>query len=139
MPRLEVATSSPHGHGFTLLEVLVALLIFGLVFGVLAQIFQTGFRQSSTAEAVTTATLLARSHIARIGVDLPLEIGETEEETNGGFRLRTTITPAAFEETELELIPLLVQVTVAWGPIERERQIALTTLRLGPAHSLEDR
>jgi prepilin-type N-terminal cleavage/methylation domain-containing protein len=135
VPRLEVGTSSPHGHGFTLLEVLVALLVFGLVFGVLAQIFQTGSRQSSTAEGISTATLLARSHLARVGVDRPLEIGETEE-SDDGFRVRTVIQPAEFEETELELIPLLVQVTVAW---EREGQVALTTLRLGPAQSAEDR
>ena len=136
MPRLEVGTSSPHGHGFTLLEVLVALLVFGLVFGVLAQIFQTGFRQSSAAEAVATATLVARSHLARVGVDRPLEIGETEEEADGGLRVRTVIQPAELEETELDLMPLLVQVTVAW---EREGQVALTTLRLGPARSAEDR
>lgn len=138
MPRPEVAATPSHGHGFTLLEVLVALLVFGLVFGVLAQIFQTGLRQSSTAEAVATATLLARSHLARVGVDLPLEIGETVEESDGGFRVRTAIQPAEFEETELELIPLFVQVTVAWGPIEREREVALSTLRLGP-RSAEDR
>ena len=139
MPRPKVGGRPPRGHGFTLLEVLVALLVFGLVFGVLAQIFQTGFRQSSTAEAVATATLLARSQMARVGADLPLEIGETEEEADGGFRVRTAIRPASFEQTELDLIPLLVQVTVAWGPIERERQVALTTLRLGPAGSAEDR
>ena len=137
MPGLEGGRTSRHGHGFTLLEVLVALLIFGLVFGVLAQIFQTGFRQSSTAEAITTATLLARSRLARVGIDLPLEIGETEEQATSDFRVRTTIQPAEFEETDLELIPLLVEVTVAWGPIERERQVALTTLRLGPAPSEE--
>ena len=57
----------PRAAGFTLLEVLVALIIFALTFGVLAQIMQTGLRQSTTATASSTATLLARSQLARVG------------------------------------------------------------------------
>jgi general secretion pathway protein I len=121
------------GHGFTLLEVLVALMILGLACGMLARLFQTGFRQSSTAEAMTTATLLARSQLARIGIDLPLDVGKTEEDAGGGFRVRTAIQHAALEMADDEFIPLMVEVTVAWGPIERERQVALTTLRLRAA------
>ena len=137
MLRLEAGRRAP--RGFTLLEVLVALLIFGLVFGVLAQIFQTGLRQSATAEDVVTATLLARSRLARIGVDLPLAVGETEEEVDDGFHVRTMIRAAELEETEVELVPLIVEVIVAWGSIGRERQVALTTLRLGPAEFAEAR
>jgi general secretion pathway protein I len=130
--------SPSQDRGFTLLEVLVALLIFGLAFGVLAQIFQTGLRQSATAEQAATATMLARSQLARIGSDWPLEIGEIEEDAGDGFRLRTTIEPAGLEVTENdELIALLVEVAVAWGPIESERQVALTTLRLAPVLSEE--
>jgi general secretion pathway protein I len=128
---------TPRGQGFTLLEVLVALLIFGLAFGVLAQIFQTGFRQSATAEQMTTATLLARSQLARIGVDLPLEIGEIEEDAGGGFRIRTRVEPAELEVAADEFVPLLVEVTVAWGSLADEAQVALTTLRLGPVPSDE--
>jgi prepilin-type N-terminal cleavage/methylation domain-containing protein len=124
----------PRRHqGFTLLEVLVALLIFGLIFAVVARIFQTGFQQSSAAEAMATATLLARSQLARVGTDLPLEVGETEEDGGGGFRVRTTIQPAALETTDDQFVPLLVEVTVSWGPLERARQVALTTLRLAAA------
>jgi general secretion pathway protein I len=128
---------TPRGQGFTLLEVLVALLIFGLAFGVLAQILQTGFRQSATAEQMTTATLLARSQLARIGVDLPLEIGEIEEDAGGGFRIRTRVEPAELEVAADEFVPLLVEVTVAWGSLADEAQVALPTLRLAPVPSDE--
>lgn len=128
MPRLEA--SPPRPAGFTLLEVLVALLIFGLVFGVLAQIFQTGLRQSSAAERMSTATLLARSQLARIGIDVPLEIGETEEDAGDDFRVRTTIVPAELETGNDDLAPVLVEVVVAWGTPPDDRQVALTTLRL---------
>ena len=89
----------------------------------LAQIFQTGFRQSSAAERMSTAKLLARSQLARIGIEVPLEIGATEEEVGDGFRMRTTIVPAALETTADDFVPVLV---------------ALTTLRLAAAPS-EDR
>jgi general secretion pathway protein I len=130
--------ASPPGAGFTLLEVLVALVIFGLAFGVLAQIFQTGFRQSSAAERMSTATLLARSQLARIGIDVPLEIGETEEELEGDFRLRTTIVPADLETGTDDFAAVLVEVAVAWGEPPDERRVALTTLRLAAVAS-EDR
>lgn len=129
------ALPAPRDRGFTLLEVLVALLIFGLAFGVLAQIFQTGLRASATAERTTTATLLARSQLARIGIDLPLEIGEFEEDAGGGFHIRTRVEPAEIEVAADEFVPLLVEVSVAWGLDANEGQVALTTLRLAPIPS----
>jgi len=120
--------------GFTLLEVLVALVIFALAFGVLAQIIQTGLRQSTVAEATAAATALARSQLARVGTELPLETGETEGETLGetedGLRWRTVIEVAEPPSEELELVPYLVTVSVAWsaGP---GGEVTLTTLRLG--------
>jgi general secretion pathway protein I len=136
MPRREPGLPPGPHSGFTLLEVLVALLIFALAFGVLAQIFQTGLRQSATAEQMAAATMLARSQLDRIGIDLPIEIGEIEEDAGDGFRLRTTVEPAGLEVAEDDdLIALLVEVAVTWGPIESERQVALTTLRLAPLAS----
>ena len=138
VPPLEPGPPREQAPGFTLLEVLVALLIFGLAFGVLAQIFQTGLRQSATAEEAATATMLARSQLARIGSDWPLEIGEIEEDAGDGFRVRTTIEPAGLEGADAEFVALVVEVAVAWGPIESERRVALTTLRLAPV-AAEDR
>jgi general secretion pathway protein I len=115
--------------GFTLLEVLIALVIFALAFGVLAQIFQTGLRQSATAEVTTAATLLARSQLARVGVELPLEAGELDGETEDGLRWQTVIQEAE-PPTEEGLASYLVEVTVAWGEGPAE-QLTLTTLRIG--------
>lgn len=117
--------------GFTLLEVLVALVIFALAFGVLAQIIQTGLRQSGVAESTAAATALARSRLARTGVEFPLEVGETEGEAGDGMRWHTDVELAGTSEEHYGLAAYHVQVTVSWGPDAAER-VTLTTLRLGP-------
>jgi len=121
----------PSDLGFTLIEVLVALVIFALLFGALAQIFQTGLRQTANAAAASTATMVARSQLARVGVELPLATGEMEGETAEGLRWRTVIQVSEPPSEEQSFVPYLVEVTVAWGEGPAE-QITLTTLRLGP-------
>ena len=116
--------------GFTLLEVLVALLVFGLMFGILAEIVRTGLRQSASAQATATAGLLARSQLARVGVELPLEVGESEGEVDG-MRWRTTIELSEPLADETGIGAYRVDVTVAWGATQAE-QVTLTTLKLGP-------
>lgn len=132
------ARKHARARGFTLLEVLVALICFAMVFGILAQIMRTGLRQSASAEGATMASLLARSQLARVGVELPLEIGEVEGEIDG-MRWRTTIrladmgppdADALVEETDISAYR--VDVTVAWGDTENGQDLTLTTLKLGP-------
>ena len=112
-------------HGFTLIEVVVALLIFGLAFAVVARIIQTGVLQSGRAEAMTTATLLARSQLARIDADVPVAEGELGGDAGDGFHWRIVIRPAVLENERGDvpegsgrrpkILPYQVEVTVAWG------------------------
>jgi general secretion pathway protein I len=152
-----VGRPSGHAHGrfdgFTLIEVVVALVIFALSFGVLAQIIQTGFRQSALADATVTATLIARSQLARAGIEFPLEVGEQEGDAGADFRWRTVVQladvgpdeppaddgPALEDDEGLreegaaddEIAIYQVEVTVAWGEPQDERSLTLTSLRLG--------
>jgi general secretion pathway protein I len=121
-----------HAPGFTLLEVLVALIVFALVFGILAQILRTGLRQSATAETTATATLLARSQLARVGTELPIEAGEIEGEADG-MRWRTAIELVRSASEETDLAAYRVRVTVAWGDDQAPQEVTLTTIRIGPA------
>ena len=153
MPGLDPRSLDPaeRRRGFTLVEVVVALLIFGLTFAVLARIVQTGVLQSARAGTMTTATLLARSQLARIGADVPIAPGELEGDAGAGFRWRIVVRPAEFEggrrdreaerddggrddpEAEQVVLPYQVEVTVAWGEGAREQALTLTTLRLASA------
>ena len=76
-------------RGFTLLEVLVALIIFALAFGAIASIFQTALRQAGTASSKMDALALAEQQLARFGVEIPIVPGEREGsiETSGGPKL----------------------------------------------------
>jgi general secretion pathway protein I len=118
------------GNGFTLLEILVALVIFALAFGVLAQIMQTGLRQSTVARSLAAATLLARSELARVGIDVPLAVGRAYGETEDGMRWHTDVELIEGPSEHPSLATYQVQVTVAWGAGPAE-QVTLTTLRVG--------
>jgi general secretion pathway protein I len=117
--------------GFTLLEILVALVIFALAFGVVAQIIQTGLRQTAVARSRVAATLLAQSELARVGVELPLQGGPTDGETEAGMRWHADSELIEGPNEHQSLATYQVQVTVAWGPSPADR-LTLTTLRIGP-------
>ena len=117
-------------NGFTLLEILVALMIFALAFGVLAQIMRTGLHQSAAARSITAATLLAQSELARVGVELPLQAGPADGETETGLRWHTDVELIEPPSEQQSLATYQVQVTVSWGPDPAE-QLTLTTLRTG--------
>ncbi len=130
-------------QGFTLIEVVVALLIFGLAFAVVARIIQTGVLQSGRAEAMTTATLLARSQLARIGADVPVAEGELDGDAGDGFHWQIVIRPAVLEgdrgdqtdgaDRQPKILPYQVEVTVAWGAGGPAEAVTLTSLRLAAA------
>ena len=117
-------------RGFTLLEILVALVIFALAFAVVAQIMHTALRQSTVARSLTGATLLARSELARVGVEVPLQVGRADAETEDGMRWQTEIELLEGPDEEQSLALFEVRVTVAWGAAPAE-QLMLTTLRTG--------
>jgi prepilin-type N-terminal cleavage/methylation domain-containing protein len=125
-------------QGFTLVEVVVALLIFGLAFAVVARIIQTGILQSGRTEAITTATLLARSQLARIGVDVPVAEGELDGDAGDGFHWRIVIRPAVLEsdrgggesDRRPKILLYQVEVKAAWGIGEPAEAVTLTSLRL---------
>ncbi len=121
--------------GFTLVEVLVAFVIVAVSLGALLQIFSSGLRSSHSAEAYTTAALLAESKLASIGIEEPLEEGETTGAFDNGFRWRSTVAPHAPEVGQDEASAAQayeVTLVVRWGERGDERSVSLTTLRLAP-------
>ena len=132
MTRRPRAPTEP-AAGFTLIEVLVALIIFALVFGALASVISTGFRQTEAAARVVEQTLLARSVMARVGTEIPLVPGQIEGAAGDGFAYVVEIAPTRFVDEEFELGALRVRVLVHRTDQAPASGVRLVTLRLGPA------
>ena len=120
-------------RGFTLLEVVVALIVFALTFGALAQIFSTGFRQSRLAERTAEATLIARSLLHRIGNETRLEPGEFGGELESGFRFEADIRPVGEPDPDYGIVAYRIRLVVFEADAAPEQGVHLTTLRLGAA------
>lgn len=78
-------------RGFTLVEVVAALFLLALGFGLLMQLLGSALAQTRRAALHTEMALAAQSLIDRLGMDFPLEPGEQRGEIGAGLRYRLAI------------------------------------------------
>ena len=124
----------PQAHrqsGFTLFEVLVALIVLAVAFVATIQLFGGGLRLARASGDHVAATLLASAKLSEVPDDA-LEEGE-EEGTEGEYRwtrrikLDRTLSPVQPAEVEADTVRLArVTVEVRWGA---SRRIEMATLR----------
>jgi general secretion pathway protein I len=79
--------------GFTLLEILIAFTILGLAGATIMSIFGNGTAKVSHAEKERVAELSARSVMALIGTEVPLEPGTQQGKTSDGNMWSVVIQP----------------------------------------------
>lgn len=129
-------------RGFTLLEVIVALVIAGLAAVALMQAVGTGLHATRTASMVDQAIVRAKSHLAAAAYGTRLVPGDTRGDDGGGFRWRLRIVPVASAAVRPLLAgpraPSAVAVTlygisvwIAWNEGGRERAVHLYTEQVG--------
>lgn len=125
MTRSAVSASSARSAvaGFTLIEVLVALVVTVSALTVIAQGFSTGARHSVVAQNTTRAALLAQEVIT------DFETGERSL-TTGGSGAFTHAPDFSFEaKTEADLTGLTkLTVTVHWEERNERREFVLVRL-----------
>ena len=122
--------------GFTLVEVLVALAIVGLALGAVAATFGNSLTAHETAADAEAALAVAEEQLA-LAAASPRP-GITRGTFAGRFAWQTNIAPyddgdKAADPTHLLPVLYRVGVSVAWRDGRRGREVALSTLRLGPA------
>lgn len=122
-------------RGFTLLEILVALTIFGLVGGALLELFGSGLRTARLATERTHAALLARSMLTELIADPYLTPGLLEGDFDDGYRWQARLTQPEEYQSDLgrALEPLHLDLTITWGDSDDERQFRLESLMLTQA------
>ena len=88
-------------RGFTLLEVIVAVVIAALCLAALSQVFATGVRAAGTSSDYMRAMTLAQSLLAGVGVEKAVSDG-TESGASSDGRLTWTVTVASEPTDEAE-------------------------------------
>ena len=125
-----------HCSGMTLIEVLVAFVVLSVTMAVILQIFSGGMRNARLADSYSRAVFLAESRLAAAGVERPLVPGEDGGRVGQDLMWRVSVIPSESSgATDLPLLPVRlyeVRVLVGWVEDGRDRQIALSTLKLGP-------
>lgn len=124
--------SAKSDAGFTLIETLVAFVIVAAAFAVVLGLLSSGMLLTTRATNQRLALLVADSTLARVGSDIPLQVGAASGQTQAGFQWTVSISP--YHETGLtDAIAHPYQVTVL---VSRGRRgVQLTTLRLDHAGS----
>jgi general secretion pathway protein I len=129
-------------RGFTLIEVLVALAIVGLALAAVSGVFSNGLVAHETAAGAEDALALAEERLAIAAAPGGLRPGISKG-VFAGFAWQAAVEPyddgAGDAKAPQRLLdtkkdrPRLyrIAVSVAWRDGHRERQLALSTLRLG--------
>ncbi|NND44093.1 MAG: type II secretion system protein [Xanthomonadales bacterium] len=128
----------PSCRGFTLLEVLLAFVVFALSFAVVLEILSGSIRATTRARSYTEAALFAQSLMDMVGTDIPLVEGSVGGDAPGGYRWQIDISsyqPQDADDRSLEIAEVTgtvlywVDLDLAWGETPRERHARFTTVR----------
>lgn len=121
--------------GFTLIEVLVALIIFVAGYLVVHQSVSLAWRGAQAAWAESAALRLAQSRLAAAGVETGLREGEQSGETPDGFTWTMRVEryhPPGTDDGAQKIAGYWVTITVRWhgGVLRPARSLQLKTLRI---------
>jgi general secretion pathway protein I len=128
--------------GFTLLELLLAFMVFALSFATVLEILSGSMRNTVRARQFTEAALTAQSVMDQVGIEIPLEDGYTARGEDGAYRWSLEIyeyetedgdTSSGFNSVELaelsQIVLLRVDLEVSWGDPPRDRTQRFSTIK----------
>ncbi len=130
-------------RGFTLLEVMVALIIAGMAAVALFEAVGTGLHATQTASLYDQAIVRARSRLAAATHGTRLAAVDQRGDDGGGFQWRLRVAPEASAalrpvgligpraNTSLRVVLYGVTVWIGWKDGGTERQVRLETEQVG--------
>ena len=122
-------------RGFTLLEVLVAFIVFVVIFGAVLDALGMAMRNTRRSAEVSEAALWAQSKLDAIGTIEELKEGSDSGEFNARYRWQLEVSKQEVERTDgvspdsfpVELYR--VELVVSWGDRNRRSEQHFVTLR----------
>ena len=144
MQRIRPGVSMRRNQGFTLLELLLAFLVFALSFATVLEILSGSLRNTVRARHYTEAALTAQSVMNQVDLEIPLEAGTVVSGESGDYQWELQIYEYAevtedsrtLELAELTGVQLLqVDLAVSWGEPPRAQSRRFSTLRAALAEA----
>lgn len=131
-----VCSKIPKQQGFTLLEIMVAFVITGLVVGTLLQLFGSAMRSAALADEYSFAVQVAESRMEAVGNEIKIERTTVSGQEEGtAYQWSVTMQPIELHEKQdefsLSVEPYQVIVVVSWDSEGKQRQFTLSSLRFG--------
>ncbi|HMK56389.1 MAG TPA: type II secretion system protein [Dissulfurispiraceae bacterium] len=118
-------------QGFTLLEILVAFSLIGIVLVVVMQIFSAGMRSLSLSDSYVNASAHAEAIMRNITEDDDFPKVELSGTTQDGYRFNAAVSKAYEDRTQSLNVELYeVRLTVYWNDGVRERSLSIDTLKM---------
>jgi len=128
----------PRSRGFTLLELLLAFVVFALSFATVLEILSGSLRNTVRARHYTEAALTAQSVMDQVGLEIPLVMGYQGSGEEGDYLWEIGIIQYAglgegFDSValaELTQISLLqIELQVSWGEPPRNQSRRFSTVK----------
>jgi len=124
-----------HAGGFTLLEVIAALLLLALSFMALMKVAGASMALGSKAAGASIAAMHARSLLDNAFLDEPVQPGVRSGKFEAdGYRWQLTVTPwngAGLVPRGATLRPYELDLVISWGPAAQPRSARFRSLRMG--------
>ncbi len=127
------AISMKRAAGFTLIEVVLALSVFALGFGLILETLGGASRNVRVAGDIGKVALYAQNKLDLVGIDVPLKKGITNGKFDDVYSYEMTIAPAQTQDSTVpESSPVKlfrVDLAVSWGRGGNQRTERFSTLR----------
>lgn len=118
-------------RGFTLLEVLVALVVLSIALAAIFELFSVNLKGLSKTDDITNAVIVAESKMRDILAEETLTERSSTEAAGNGYRINTVVKSTANERTENLQIKLYeINLTVFWTKDSKERAYHLKTVKM---------
>jgi general secretion pathway protein I len=117
--------------GFTLLEVLVAMVLLSISLVAIFELFSADLRGIAKSDDYSHAVIMAESKMREILDDDALEERSWTESTDDGYRIDAVVSSTASDRMEnLQIRLLEISLTVSWVKDSKDRSFNLKTVKM---------